>query len=83
MRVICIQKANRLNGKPADNRIPQPEEGNVYNVAAQYDFEEKAFYVLCEFPSNNIFEASMFIPLSDLDETELVNESEFLKEQQW
>lgn len=82
MRVLCIQKANFRNGNTAQG-FKQPVENEVYNTVAEFNDSGHIWYILAEFGFNDWFISGMFIPLSDLDETELENESHFLKEQQW
>jgi hypothetical protein len=67
MRVMCIQKDRKEDGQPISD--PLLKEGHEYNVVGIWEYE---YYILAEFPSDIVFGKSLFIPLSSIDETEMV-----------
>lgn len=65
-KVVCID---------ATNQTPHPrniKEGEIYSTAGLVEYKGKQSYFIIE--SEFHFVARRFIPLSDIDETELVNE---------
>lgn len=74
MKVVCINTGHP--GQYAPDEIPcKVKEGQVYEVV---DSEYEGGYEWYElsFDIGTWYIAEMFIPLSDIDETELVNERE-------
>lgn len=51
-------------------------EGEVYTVTDTWPYEGKLFYELAERPPECVYLSTRFIPLSNIDELELVNEKE-------
>jgi hypothetical protein len=51
-----------------------PIENNIYNVNGSGKDEEGNWYMLLEYPNDNYFAQEAFIPLSDIDEMELIKE---------
>lgn len=80
MKVICIDDKPRPGDYTGSVNV---KEGNTYTVLREaigfgQDFRACRCYVLFEIPKsvnpNNLFEVNRFIRLSDIDETELINE---------
>lgn len=80
MRVICIEA--KIDGN--FYKLLKPlVEGAHYNVTNEYK-DGVLYYELAEYPEKRIgfklvtfsFEASCFIPCSEIDELELVNEKQ-------
>jgi hypothetical protein len=69
MKVLCI------NAKPVNCDIDLIE-GEVYTVIDIEMFQNKDYYVLAEIAKPNSFIKDRFIPLSDIDETEIVKQRE-------
>lgn len=75
MKVLCIE--NPVPNKP----IPHPIEGGVYTVIQSLKADDGVLiYILQEFDSNWAWAAKIFIPLSNIDKTELIKERELLTE---
>ncbi len=79
MKVMCISDTffSSMTGKKAKNH---PLIGEVVTVL---DVIESKMYVLSEYPKNDngklcAWVMSKFIPLSDIDETELIKERELI-----
>ena len=49
-------------------------EGEIYNVIGEYLYHGILFYFLQERGMRSAYYSKIFIPLSDMDEMELVNE---------
>jgi hypothetical protein len=77
MRVICIEQAKyswRFDGSPVEPRLL--EIGMTYTVVQEIQGFGEVYYELEEVPPcprPQCFASVMFIPCSDIDETELVN----------
>ena len=75
MRVICIGYPD--NKCRNSNRIVEvPKEFEAYTVLQTRKFDGLYFYVLNEMPHDVGYETKYFIPLSNIDELELVNKKE-------
>jgi len=84
MKVICIRGINAsakwkgsvdgryYKGSNSDVII----EGEMYTVDLQETFFDQLYYRLSEKPLDARYRADRFIPLSDIDERELINERE-------
>lgn len=75
MKVLCIDAEPR-DGDCETNLL---EENKVYHavgecMAVGTDGSESLAYLLAEFSPENGFEQDRFIPLSDIDEMELVKQ---------
>lgn len=76
MKVMCIDDRfiSRHNG---EKTLVNPQVGEIVTVTCTKD---NGFYVLQEYPTNGFgdtaWNPTKFIPLSDIDETELVKERE-------
>lgn len=70
MRVLCIDACdwNYLQETPSEALLVV---GDVYHVIEQFEACGRAFYVLSEYGAQMGFDAELFLPLSDLDETEI------------
>jgi hypothetical protein len=74
MKVLCIEGGNI----PCWTQIKKDEiltEGQIYNVIDQEIFVGTLYYVLEELGFENAFDSDLFVPLSDVDETEFVRET--------
>jgi predicted ATPase len=69
MKVLCI------DAKPI-RCIVDIVEGEGYTVIDLERFQNKDYYVLDEIEKPNSFRKDRFIPLSDIDETEIVKQRE-------
>lgn len=75
MKVMCIkdgQWRGKLTGDPAEG----PKYGEVVTVVDEVTTSDKDVYILQEYPDARGYAKKRFIPLSDIDETELVSERE-------
>lgn len=76
MKVQCIQ-VDRTNNHSIPN-LPHPELGETATVVDERIRNGKLFYQLDGYEQYNgkdvLYDSKKFIPLSDLDETTLVNE---------
>lgn len=75
MKVLCIKKATRntVTGKPIKSSTT---EGRIYNAVGD-DPTDKEYYIFSEFPyyeTRLSFWKGNFIPVSEIDETEMVRE---------
>ena len=69
MRVICIQKdTTTVHGPDTPGKLI---EGEAYTVTGVEKFMGKDYYTLSEFSPLHSFWVELFIPCSDIDETEL------------
>jgi len=77
MKVICI-KGDDLKEVDGRNSPSDPKlvEGRTYTVLSIEIYKGNRFYILEELPQDCCFHEKRFIPLSSIDETELVNEKE-------
>lgn len=73
MKVLCIREewVNRGEGDPSF--------GDTCTVIDSYDFMGKLIYILKEYPHPGGYEAAAFVPLSDIDESELILERQEVK----
>lgn len=84
MRVLCINGSNvgyigkmSLTGtKWVATSKDIVIEGEIYTVTGTWPYEGKLFYELAERPPECVYLSTRFIPLSDIEETELVNNKE-------
>lgn len=73
MKVICID--NKIIKGAGNKYIYLLIEGCIYTVASsKYDCDNDYSYKLKELPAYILWNARRFIPLSEIDEMELVNE---------
>lgn len=75
MKVMCI------DGEWKGTAIGKPAFGVIYTVIDSVKSQGIVWYELAEFPPDrrgrrDHYESKAFIPLSDIDETELVKERE-------
>lgn len=82
MKVICVDAKITSDTHPMFKN-PNLIEGNVYNVEFEVPAEDRygnyiVSYKLYEFPPPYAFAKNRFIPLSEIDEMELVNEKELV-----
>lgn len=75
MKVICIQEA-RHNHVTLEEKESPIKVGNEYRVLHQQEEFGKLYYALIEFGMDLGISAECFAPLSNIDETELVNKLE-------
>lgn len=75
MKVVCIESGDAKNGFPSDWMVIEGETYTVLRETTGYyrDGSTVECFVLAEQPDKlgPCFEKSRFIPLSDIDETEL------------
>lgn len=84
MSVLCIHSGTKWldqQGNQVDPDVgPSPTEGECYNVVDIFTFTEGPYYQLAEIPPTSthtfIFWHEMFVPVSDIDETELIRQRE-------
>lgn len=86
MKVFCTKQGhdniavNQYGGK---KRVPVPVVGNEYTVVDQICKADIVYYELAEIPPNGnhyyYYCHTFFSLLSDIDETELINEKELQK----
>lgn len=71
MRVLCIRNGNYdyVTKRRMDSLLC---EGEVYTVIHRQEEEEGLYYGLAEFGIHTGFHSELFIPLSDIDETEII-----------
>ena len=78
MKVICIDE-NFISSKHMKKPSIHPKEGEICTVV---EVSDDGFYMLSEYLSTDLdtkvamWVCSKFIPLSDIDETDLVKERE-------
>lgn len=72
MRVICVRKDTKAEG-PSEKRGIL-EEGKIYTVVDSETYNGKLFYTLLETDYFDKFWSMLFIPLSTIDETELIHQ---------
>jgi len=68
MKVVCI------NDKYWANEVPCPKFGEIVTVSSTESPYGEAAYEFVEYGERNWYSQKYFAPLSDLDETTLVNE---------
>jgi len=77
MKVICIhgvsKETKNIYGVPCASQ-DEIYEGNIYNKINEIEIYGKIFYILENMPIGNSYVESRFIPLSEIDELQLVNE---------
>lgn len=77
MQLLCISTPNLnfFTGRP-----PQVKrmivEGNPYTVRNYVQIYDMTFYSLEEMEPGDYWESNLFIPLSDIDETEIHSKTE-------
>lgn len=79
MKVMCVTD-NFINRKYNKKAINCPKFGEIVTVLS---LNEKGYYYLLEYPkddygNNAVFNSSKFIPLSNIDEKELIKERELV-----
>lgn len=74
MKVLCIQKDTKIVTGIGENFLLV--EGNTYTVTYMDIYKGEQYYELEEFGWQELFIAKLFIPLSNIDETELIKERE-------
>jgi hypothetical protein len=72
MRVMCIHDNWQLDNDHPD--IPHPQYGDIDIVTGVRMLFYESFYLLERFPKNIGYRQDLFIPLSDVDETEKFKE---------
>jgi hypothetical protein len=75
MRVICIGYPNN-RCRNSGRVVEVPKDFEVYTVLQTKKRDGLYFYILQEMPHDVGYESSYFIPLSNIDELELVNKKE-------
>lgn len=75
MKVLCIDTPDHdfVKGGPPTPKIPI-KENEVYTVISCLNFKGRLFYKLEETSILDSWDAELFIPLSDIDETELIEQ---------
>ena len=84
MRVLCVKGINKGDDNYEEKRQPAGKydeiyEGETYTVVNELKKDEIVFYYLAERRHDATYWSGCFIPLSNIDETELVNERELIK----
>lgn len=80
MKVICIQSASYCHNNIDGTTLPPTKLniGGEYNVIDGHNYSDGYYYELLEIKRYNgmvrLFHSRMFAQVSDIDETELVNE---------
>lgn len=72
MKVLCVD--NRLYNASEERAFPVPQVGETYTVVAEEKMDGTLYYELAEFYDPNdqwLYESECFIPLSNIDETEM------------
>lgn len=81
MKVMCINGAKKgqktLGGLPLPKRL-EIYENQIYFVVGETEVFGNELYLLQGFPKNFGYRKSRFIPLSDIDEKELIKERELV-----
>lgn len=86
MKVFCINDLGWVTGKKYLFGLYKktvwtygPKYGDINTVTDEYYLQGDLCYELMEWPNDNdgAFVASSFIPLSEIDEMELINEKEY------
>jgi hypothetical protein len=75
MRVLCVQHPTLRNNFHSNEKTVV--ENEIYNSIHEFDCFGCHWYILKEFGYREAFQAECFIPLSDIDETELIEEKEY------
>ncbi len=86
MKVLCIDgiKVGHIGSNIYNTRFVSCTtrdvviEGEVYNVAGVEEYNGITYYVLQERTWLNLYNSRRFVPLSDINESELVNTKEEL-----
>lgn len=73
MKVICIDGNWNKGGSPVLNE--GPKEGEIVTVLNNVDFHGNPCYELQEYRRPPLWEQENFIPISNIDETEMIRES--------
>jgi len=80
MRVICIDNKGQTTGRESEWVVI----GSIYTVISQRhikgmeEFEDGLYFFLKEMTGSG-YHSILFAPLSEIDETELINERELCK----
>lgn len=80
MKLFCIKDGPWLHAKdnrPADG--PSPQYGDIVTVASERNVAGHAVVVLVEFSNPFGYLKKWFVPLSDIDETEMVREKQMVE----
>lgn len=81
MKVMCIEGVKKgmiaMNGKPVKNQ-DEIYEGEIYTVSWKTILLGESVYMLSERSPFFGYRERRFIPLSDIDETELIKERELV-----
>lgn len=78
-KVLCIKSSKDCidyMGKRVESSGINVVVGEYYTVIEEIDFQDGVYYFLNEIPAytNEVYHSSLFALVSDLDETDLVNE---------
>ncbi len=80
MKVLCIDepKFNRTPGEATRMSTPiqTVQVGSIYTVRDVREYDGMSYYSLMEFEAHYYFTVTIFAPLSDIDELELINARE-------
>lgn len=79
MKVICIDGVKSgvvgIKGVLVAGKSDEIYEGETYNVCGSGVINGKRGYVLCERSPNVLYRAERFLPLSEIDEMEICEET--------
>lgn len=83
MKVMCIKDGSWINARTHNPTECKPSYGEICTVTESFRHEGKLYYSLHEHPLSfdgkiRRFLSTNFIPCSDIDELELVNEKEIV-----
>lgn len=74
MKVICIkQDSNIIAGPNKGKQTSFLKEAGIYTVIHSVEFKGDIFYQLSELGERELFWSMLFIPLSTIDEMELLH----------
>ena len=79
MKVICILEPRSMydsDGNRVEGVVSPIRVGNEYNIVLEVELPEGCYYKLNEIKEKQLFHSELFAKLSDIDETELINERE-------
>lgn len=79
MKVMCIN--DTIHEMTGNKFMPKLRIGETYTVVDETEYRGHFFYLLLEFIDPNFkywYEKEQFIPLSNIDETELIKERELV-----
>lgn len=74
MKVMCIKDVEWT--KNGNWKLANPVYGDICTVVKEFYFDGKKVYLLQEFPYDGGYFAHRFIPLSDVDEMEMIREKQ-------